>query len=67
MSAPVRYSVAVRSAADEADGVAVRIGEHGDAADRGVGRGQDAAGSELLGAGERAVYVVDREIDYEPG
>jgi hypothetical protein len=42
--------VAVRSAADEADKIAAEIGEHGDAADWSVGRGQNAAGSELLGS-----------------
>jgi hypothetical protein len=57
----------IRSAADQADVVAVGIGEHGDTADGRVGQGKDAGGSELLGAGERGIDVMDREVGDEPG
>jgi len=59
--------VVVRLAADQSDAVAVGVGEHGDAADRCVDRGQDTGAPELLGAGEGAVHVIDREVDDEPG
>ena len=49
----------VRLAADQSDAVAVGVGEHGDAAGRCVGRGQDTGAPELLGAGEGAVHVID--------
>jgi hypothetical protein len=47
--------------------VAAGIGENGDTADGRVGRGKDARGSELLGAGERSIDVIDREVGDEPG
>src|ERR1700680_3967365 len=58
--------VVARLAANQSDAVAVGGGEHGDAADRCGGRGQDTGATELLGAGGAAVHVIDREVDNKP-